>query len=173
MGSAHDRLLSYSRIPYTLGNIDHLQKEPAQKERWSRITIGRKKLASIIVNRTVIRDKSRIQLQFIWFLCTGSLDSIDPLPYCHLQCHVNTAFTSVLYINPLTPNDHHSGRTAPLTSKRCILYIYSTNICTAYFKHGIHSPRFSLQNTFCFIILTYLVPVLFTFYIQDVLKLKQ
>ena len=26
-------------------------------------------------------------------------------------------------INPLTPNDHYSGRTAPLTSKRCILYI--------------------------------------------------
>jgi len=26
-------------------------------------------------------------------------------------------------INPLTPNDHYSGRTAPLTSKRCILYV--------------------------------------------------
>jgi len=32
--------------------------------------------------------------------------------------------------NPLTPNDHYSGRAAPLTSKRCILYIYSTNIGT-------------------------------------------
>ena len=29
-------------------------------------------------------------------------------------------------INPLTPNDHYIGRTAPLTSKRSILYIYST-----------------------------------------------
>jgi len=27
-------------------------------------------------------------------------------------------------INHLTPNDPYSGRTAPLTSKRCILYIY-------------------------------------------------
>jgi len=76
-------------------------------------------------------------------------------------------------INPLTLNDSYRGRTAPLTSKRCILYIYSTNIGTKYFKHGIYSPLFSLQNAVCFIILTYLVPVLFTFYIQDVLKLKK
>jgi len=76
-------------------------------------------------------------------------------------------------VNPLTPNDPYSGRTAPLTSKCCILYIYSTNIGTEYFKHGIYSPFFPLQNAVCFIILTYLVPVLFTFYIQGVLKLKK
>ena len=70
-------------------------------------------------------------------------------------------------------NDPYRGRTAPLTSKRCILYIYSTNIGTEFFKHGINSPFFPLQNVICFIILTYLVPVLFTFYIQDVLKLKK
>ena len=40
-------------------------------------------------------------------------------------------------INSLTPNDHYSSRTAPLTSKRCILYIYSINIGTEYFEHGI------------------------------------
>jgi len=58
-------------------------------------------------------------------------------------------------INPLTPNDYYSGHTAPLTSKRCIVYIYSTNTCTEYFKHGIYCPFFSLQNAVCFIILTY------------------
>ena len=32
---------------------------------------------------------------------------------------------------------------------------------------------FSLQNAVCFIMLTCLVPVLFTFYTQDVLKIKK
>ena len=75
--------------------------------------------------------------------------------------------------NPLMPNNDYSNRTAPLTSKRCILYIYSTHIGTEYFKHGIYSPFFPLQNAVCFINLTYLVPVLFTFYIESVLKLKK
>ena len=79
----------------------------------------------------------------------------------------------VLIINPLTPNDPYRGRTAPLTSKRFILYIYSTNIGTEYFKRGIYSLFFPLQNAVCVIILTYLVPVLFTFYRQGVLKLKK
>ena len=46
------------------------------------------------------------------------------------------------YVNPLKSNDPYRGRTAPLTSKRCILYIYSTNIGTEYFKHGIYSQFF-------------------------------
>ena len=75
--------------------------------------------------------------------------------------------------NPLKHNDPYSGRTAPLTSKRYILYIYSTNVGTECFNRGIYSPCFPLQNAVCFIILTYLVHVLFTFYIQNVLKLKK
>jgi hypothetical protein len=43
----------------------------------------------------------------------------------------------------LKPNDLSRGCTAPLTSKSCILYIYSTNIGTGYLKHGIYSPFFS------------------------------
>jgi len=57
-------------------------------------------------------------------------------------------FFSTRDLNPLTPHDPYSGRTAPLNSKRCILYIYSTNIGTEYFKHGIYSPvyfRFKMQ----------------------------
>jgi len=51
-------------------------------------------------------------------------------------------YTETYNINPLTPNDHYSGHTTQLTSKLCILYIYSTNIGTEYFKHGIYSPFF-------------------------------
>ena len=76
-------------------------------------------------------------------------------------------------LNRLTPNDPYMGRTAPLTSKRSILYIYSTNKSTEYFKNALYSPSFSLQNAVCFIMLTCFVPVLSTFYIQGVLKLKE
>ena len=80
---------------------------------------------------------------------------------------------ALFFLNPLTPNDLYMSRTAPLTSKRCILYIYSTNIGTEYFKHALYSPFSSLQNAVCFIMLTSLFPVLFTFYRQSVLKLKK
>ena len=53
-----------------------------------------------------------------------------------------------LFINRLTPNDPYMGRTAPLTSKRCILYIYSTNIGTEYFKHALYSPFFLFKMQF-------------------------
>ena len=51
---------------------------------------------------------------------------------------------NVKLINRLTRNDPYMGRTAPLTSKRCILYIYSTNIGTEYFKLALYSPFFFL-----------------------------
>ena len=66
-------------------------------------------------------------------------------------------------INPLASNDVYISRTAQLTSRRCILNIYSTNTLTEYFKHAAHSPFFSLQDAVYFIMLSFLVPVIFTF----------
>jgi hypothetical protein len=39
-------------------------------------------------------------------------------------------------INPLVPSDPYTGRTAQLTSRRCLLNTYSTNIRTEYFKRA-------------------------------------
>ena len=70
------------------------------------------------------------------------------------------------HLNPLTPNDDYSGRTAPLTSKRCILYIYSTNIGTEYFKHGIYCPFFSSSKCSLFhksnIFGSFIIQILYT-----------
>jgi hypothetical protein len=51
--------------------------------------------------------------------------------------------------NPSAPNDVYIKRTAQLTSRRCILNIYSTNILTEYFKHAAHSPFFFSLSSKC------------------------
>ena len=102
----------------------------------------------------------------IVLILVTEVTSINTLTNISVSCHY-------FYFNRLTPNDPYMGRTAPLTSKRCILYIYSTNVGTEYFKHTLYSPFFFLQNAVCFIMLTCLVPVLFTFYLQGVLRLKK
>ena len=46
---------------------------------------------------------------------------------CRYMDPSNTPLMSRI-VNPLTPNDHYSGRTAQLTSKRCILYIQEIQV---------------------------------------------
>jgi len=77
--------------------------------------------------------------------CAGNWWDV-PRPYSACQiCCVLAVFCVVLLcdvIIPLRHNDPYSGHTAPLTSKHCVLYIYSSNIGTEYFKCGIYSPFF-------------------------------
>jgi hypothetical protein len=68
-----------------------------------------------------------------------------------------------ILINPLKPNGHYSGRTASLTSRRCILNIYST-ISVLNVLNMLHSLRFLLQNAVYFIMLPCLVPVFFDWF---------
>jgi hypothetical protein len=58
------------------------------------------------------------------------------------------------------------GEGLPLTSRCCILYIYSTNKRTEYFKHAAHSPFFPLQNAVYFKMLPFfgscIIQILYT-----------
>ena len=115
-------------------------------------------------------------------ICTEYLNPLTPNDYSSGRTATLTSKRCILYIystnicteylNPLAPNDDYRGRTAPLTSKCCILYIYSTHICTEYFKHGIYSPFFFPSKCGLFHNSNVFGSVLFTFYIQGVLKLK-
>ena len=68
--------------------------------------------------------------------------TVQQIARCHNEYSINYNQCFQLF-NTLKPNDHYRGRTAPLTSKRCSLYIYSTNIGTEFFKHGVYSLFFS------------------------------
>ena len=82
-------------------------------------------------------------------------------------------FQALSILNPLTPNDTYVGRTAPLTCK-VAFYIFIQQIYVLNILNMLNTLRFfPLQNAVYFIILTYLVPVLFAFYIHGVLKLKK
>jgi len=57
-----------------------------------------------------------------------------------LECGAEMSRTVVWVLQAdlkhLAPNGHYMGRTAQLTYRRYILYIYSTNIRTEYFRHA-------------------------------------
>jgi len=77
-------------------------------------------------------------LIYLFYLFMNSANFLDTEQVTNAYCGINQ-----LHINPLTPNDPYSGHTAPLNCKRCILYIYSTNIGTEYFKHAKYFPFLS------------------------------
>ena len=81
-----------------------------------------------------------------WF-CSRQKQEILAGPTQSAIQWVNGALHKPTCFNALKPNDHYSGRTAPLISKRCILYIYSTNIGTEYFNLLDPELFFQFQHT--------------------------
>ena len=65
------------------------------------------------------------------------------------------------------------GRTTPLTSKRCILYIYSTNIGTEYFKHALYSSFFFSSKCSLFHNANLFGSCIIHILLQSVLKFKK
>ena len=97
------------------------------------------KSAYAIMAITVVEEKITI---LEWKVTITTVYKIQSL----LQVHKIS--NHLCRINPLTPKDPYSGRTAPLTSKRFIFYIYATNIGTECFKHGIYCPFFLFKMQF-------------------------
>ena len=64
-------------------------------------------------------------------------------------------------------------RTAPLTSRCCISYIYSTNIRTEYFKHAAHSPFYSSSKRRLFHNATFFCSCIIHILNTGVLKFKR
>ena len=121
----------------------------------------------------VIQSPTVVQLVYLAFAFTDTRSStvLFQARLYKLGCNVLYDAADFVHpacltysVNPLAPNDVYINRTAQLTSRRCILNIYSTYILTGYFKHAAHSPFFfCLQYALYFIMLPFLVPVIFTF----------
>ena len=85
-----------------------------------------------------IYPSSNVWYQYMFTVCTYCVAEVSICLKIGLTSQIQVR------INPLTSNDLYISRTAPLISKRRILYIYSTNVGTEYFKHALYSPFFFL-----------------------------
>ena len=81
-----------------------------------------------------------------------SVENRTSIPRSSSQFILPTEIFRLLF-NPLAPNDVYIRRTAQLTSRRCILNIYSTNILTEYFKHAAHPPFFFSSRCRLFLVI--------------------
>jgi len=81
-------------------------------------------------------EASRKCLRSVECVCVDSSFTFFSVLFLFCSCFVFIRLVWGVRINLLKPNDIYIRRTAALTSRRYILYIYSTNIHTENFKHA-------------------------------------
>ena len=88
-----------------------------------------------MLRSTVISDGNIIFIytHFLWDATKAQSVLLTSPHQRRRALNINYHAVSSEQVNRLTPNDLYMSPTTPLTSKRCILYIYSTNIGTEYF----------------------------------------
>jgi len=98
----------------------------------------------LLDNQSVPPSRLKVLLELGWIgypetsvtNCQCALSNVPGDRISDLHRDGRLKWRTVGFINHLTPNGHYMGRTPQLTSRCCILYIYSTNIRTEYFKHA-------------------------------------
>jgi hypothetical protein len=91
------------------------------------------------VHIDILCNENQTDALFILNLFCPSTSTCFGHVYCPSSCGIYCICTVVgkgYKFNPLAPSDPYMGLTAQLTSRRCILSTYSTNIRTEYFKRA-------------------------------------
>ena len=109
--------------------------------RKNRINIEREGVQNLVKNKKL--KKNGFYVQFKTLAVDIVTDIVVRVPDLD-RVRLSPRNVLAVVVNPLTPNDSYRGRTAPLTSKRCILYIFIQQIQVLNILNTVYTVRFFL-----------------------------